>query len=211
MSTLRALLWTGVIGPLGFIVTFLLAGAVRPGYSAAHNYVSQLATGPGGWVQTVNFFACGALIVAFAVGLRMAIKGRRGSTGVPVLLAVFGLALLVDGIFTTDPANGYPPGAATVVTNRGSIHVLAALIAFGCLGIAALVVARRFPKESQSRLWVVYSMAAAVAVLGYLVAVFTGAVPDAVVGVAQRVAIIVGLTWVAMLAGRTLRQTTDAR
>ncbi len=101
------LLYAGVIGPLLFIVVFLIEGATRAGYKPWLMYVSQLATGPGGWLQVANFLTFGMLVIAFAVGLRFATR----SNAAPILLALFGAALLVAGIFSTDPGLGYPVGA----------------------------------------------------------------------------------------------------
>jgi hypothetical protein len=39
---------------------------------------------PGGWVQVVNFFVYGTLVLAFAIRMRLAIAGTRGSIGAPV-------------------------------------------------------------------------------------------------------------------------------
>src|SRR5436309_11515915 len=86
LTVMKRLLYAGVVGPLLFIAVFLLEGATRPGYNPWRMYVSQLATGPGGWVQVVNFLVCGTLVIAFAIGMRMAIAGTRGSIGTPVLL-----------------------------------------------------------------------------------------------------------------------------
>src|SRR5947209_19349437 len=108
---MKKLLYAGIVGPPLFIAVFLVEGATRPGYSAWRHYVSQLATGDGGWMQVVNFLVCGTLVLAFAIGLRQALRGTRGSIGAPVLLALFAVALLVAGIFSTDPALGYPVGA----------------------------------------------------------------------------------------------------
>src|SRR6266550_8344454 len=90
---MRKLLYAGVVGPLLFIVVFLLEGFTRPGYSQWRHYVSQLATGDGGWMQVVNFLVCGTLVIAFAIALRETIKGTRGSIGGPVLIGLFGTAL----------------------------------------------------------------------------------------------------------------------
>src|SRR5260370_29467872 len=113
---MKKLRYAGVIGPLLFIVVFLIEGFSGPGYSQWRHYVSQLATGDGGWMQVVNFLVCGSLMITFAIGLRFALRGSRGSVGAPVLLGLFGTALLVAGIFVTDPALGYPLGATQVHT-----------------------------------------------------------------------------------------------
>src|SRR5437588_11551646 len=154
---MKKLLYAGIVGPPLFIVVFLFEGATRPGYSAWRHYVSQLATGDGGWMQVVNFLVCGTLVLAFAIGLRQALRGTRGSIGAPVLLGLFATALLVAGIFSTDPALGYPVGAAQVHTAHGMIHGLAGLAAFTLLPAAAFVMAWPFAAAPSARRWNRYS------------------------------------------------------
>ena len=208
----KKLLYAGVVGPLLFIVVFLLEGATRPGYSAWRHYVSQLATGDGGWVQVVNFLVCGTLVLVFAGALRQAIKGTRGSVGGPVLLGLFAVALLVAGVFSTDPALGYPVGAAQVHTAHGMIHGLAGLFAFTLLPASAFVMARHFAAVGQRR-WVTYSVVvAAVIVVMFIASTAVSAMdgagtwPDAPTGFLQRIAIITGWTWIAMVAVHQIRE-----
>ncbi len=75
MATRRApdplttvLLMTGVVGGLGFPAVMRAAGAVREDYSALRQPGSMLSLGPGGWVQIVNFVACGLLMSAPRTG-----------------------------------------------------------------------------------------------------------------------------------------------
>ena len=208
----QQLLYAGIVGPLLFVAVFLVEGATRPGYSAWRNYVSQLATGDGGWVQVANFLVCGSLVLVFAIGLRGAIAGSRGSVGGPLLLALFALALLVAGVFVTDPALGYPPGAAQVHTAHGMIHGLAGLAAFTSLPAAGFVMAWHFAGESGSGGWAIYSALVGAAIIVLFIAFTTtstmdatGALPNAPTGLLQRIAIITGWTWIAMVALHLLR------
>src|SRR2546425_13214700 len=107
----RPLLVAGVVGPLLFIVVFLIEGATRPGYSAWRHFVSQLATGPAGWMQVANFLVFGSLMLAFAAGLRQALRPGRASIAAPIFVGLFGSIMIVAGIFVTDPALGNPVGA----------------------------------------------------------------------------------------------------
>jgi len=209
---MRKLLYAGIVGPLLFIVVFLLEGFTRPGYSQWRNFVSQLATGDGGWAQVVNFLVCGALVIAFAIGLRYAIRGSRGSIGGPLLIGLFGASLLVAGIFVTDPALGYPVGAAPVHTAHGLIHGLAGLAAFTLLPAAAFVMAWHFAAERGAGRWTLYSVGVGLLILACFIAgnVFSaadasGSLPNAPTGFVQRIAIIAGWTWLAMVAWRQLR------
>lgn len=206
---MRKLLYAGVVGPPLFIVVFLIEGATRPGYSAWRNYVSQLATGDGGWVQVVNFLVCGTLVLAFAAALRVAMTGSRGSIGAPVLFGVFGVALLVAGIFSTDPALGYPVGAPQVHTTHGLIHGLAGLVAFTSLPAACFVMAWHFAAEPGARRWMVYSLAVGVLIIvtffaSNVAATMDGSgnLPNAPTGFFQRIGIIAGWTWISAVALR---------
>src|SRR5262245_9143827 len=119
----RLLLAGGAIGPLLFIVVFLIEGATRPHYSVWQDAVSALSLGPGGWVQVTNFIVCGALVFGFAIGLRRVLRTGRGSTWGPILLGIVGLCMIGAGIFVTDPGLGYPYEASTVtLTVHGTIH-----------------------------------------------------------------------------------------
>jgi hypothetical membrane protein len=211
---MKKLLYAGIVGPLVFIAVFLVECATRPGYSAWRHYVSQLATGPGGWVQVVNFLVCGVLVLVFAIGLRLSIRRTRGSIGGPVLLGLFAVALLVAGIFSTDPALGYPVGAAYVHTAHGMLHGLAGLTAFTTLPAAAFVMAWHFSAEKGARRWVVYSIVVGVLIIGLFIAFTTvstmdavGTWPNAPTGFLQRIAIIAGWTWIAMVAVHNLRRS----
>jgi len=205
---MRKLLWAGLVGPPLFIVVFLIEGLTRPGYSAWRHYVSQLATGPGGWVQVANFLVCGTLVIAFAIGLR----GATRSIAAPILLGLFGVSLLVAGVFSTDPALGYPPGAAQVHTAHGMIHGLAGLGAFSLLPATAFVMAAWFARRESSKRWFGYSLAVGVVMIVAFIASTTsstldetGALPNAPTGFFQRIAIIAGWTWISMVALHFIR------
>ena len=208
----RLLLAVGAIGPPLFVVVLLVEGATRPEYSAWRHYGSQLATGDGGWVQVVNFVVYGLLILGFAVGLRRSLQGGRASLAAPVLIGAYGLALVVAGVFVTDPALGYPPGAAEVHTTHGLVHGLAGLATFSFLTAACLAMALRFARDPASRGWRTYSLFTALLipacfVLSNVFAVLDaqGSMPNAPTGFVQRIAIVGGWTWITLLAVRLLR------
>src|SRR5205807_2589490 len=148
ISSTEFLLLCGVIGPLLFIVVLLIEGATRPGYSAWRNYGSDLELSDQGWEQIANFIVCGSLCIAFAVGLRRIWRTGRASVWGPLLVGLFGLGLLIAGVFVTDPGGGYPPGAplnGSPQTWHGWVHGINGLLLFNVvLPAACFVVARRF-------------------------------------------------------------------
>ena len=206
---LRLLLACGAVGPLLFVVVFLVEGAIRPDYSPLRHFVSSLSLGDGGWVQVASFLICGTLVACFAVGLRLALVAGKGATWGPILLGVFGVSLLGAGLFSTDPLLEYPPGAAAVTTVHGALHMLFSLIAFAALAAACLVLSRRFAGDPTWRGWAAYSVVTGILVLALFVAtdvVSLSPDPTAPAGLVQRITIAVGWGWVALLA---LKLTKD--
>lgn len=209
----RFLIAGGAIGSLLFIIVFLIEGATRPGYSAWHNFVSSLSLSDQGWMQIANFLMCGLLTLGFAIGLRQVFRTGRSSVWGPILLGLFSLALIVAGLFATDPSLGYPVGthSSGPQTLHGIIHGIAGLITFSSLAIAGFVMARRFAGDPNWKGWALYST-----ITGTLVAVFfiastvvsaldeNGVLPGSPTGLLQRIAIIVGWSWIALLAMRLL-------
>src|SRR5438045_5992862 len=156
----RFLIAGGAIGSLLFMIVLLIEGATRPGYSAWHNYGSSLSLSDQGWMQIANFIVCGLLTLGFAIGLRRVFRTGRSSVWGPILLGLFGVALIVAGIFVTDPSLGYPPGThiSGPQTLHGTIHGVNAIITFGSLAIACFVMARRFAGDPNWKGWALYSI-----------------------------------------------------
>ena len=206
----RLLLACGAIGPLLFIVVFLIEGATRSDYNPLRYPVSSLSIGNLGWIQAANFLMVGLLLIAFAIGLRRALRASRGGVWGPLLIGLVGLGLFGAGIFTTDPIFGYPSSAPLVLAQysfHGHLHDLFSLLFFVGLPAACFVFCRRFATLGE-RGWAVYSILTG---LGILVTFVLAAIgfdqnPSLVnfAGVFQRLSIIIGLTWIALLAFRLM-------
>ncbi len=92
----------GVVGPILFIVIFVVFEFLTPGYSPLTQPISFLEDVPNGWIQQLNFLQCGTLIIIFAIGFRKAmgnvIRSRlRIST---ILLVLSGAGFVIASIFT---------------------------------------------------------------------------------------------------------------
>ncbi|MEW9529445.1 DUF998 domain-containing protein [Microbispora sp. NPDC049125] len=212
----RRLLTLGAIaGPL-FVVVFLAEGATRAGYDPLRHPVSSLELGDGGWVQTANFLVAGFLSLAYAAGLRRALKATpgpaRGSVWGPRLVGVWALALVAAGVFTTDPVSGYPSGTPDRLTEYGSVHAalhdLLSLGGFVALVAACLVFARRFAARGE-RGWALYSaLSAAVFTAAMVLANIAFSQAEGLVafgGLFQRISVTAGWCWLTLLAVRTAR------
>jgi hypothetical membrane protein len=217
-----ALLACGVIGPLLFICTFLIEGlvsAVRPaGYSPVRHPVSTFAIGEFGWIQTANFVVTGALLFAFAVGLRPALRRHDGRIWAPVVFGVIAVGLIGAGLFTADPMSGYPPGTPALPegaarTTHGTAHDAFSALFFLGLPVACVMTGYRFARSGH-RLWASYSIATAVVFLtGFsLTAIGFAQNPTfvSIGGLLQRFTLVTGLVWISALAVYLLHRSAKA-
>ena len=214
------LLGCGVVGPPLFYVVLLIEGATRPGYNAWQTQGSYLALTNQGWEQIANFIVCGLLCIAFAVGLRRIWRTGRGSVWGPLLIGLFGLGLLIAGVFVADPGDGYPPGAplnGMPTTWHGWVHGINAILLFNvALPAACFVLSRRFAADPQNRRWATYSWVTGALVLGLSILSAVGppfayrAGFPVIDGLIQRVLIAIGWGWVALTALHLLRQERKA-
>jgi hypothetical protein len=195
---------TGLAAAVLFVASFTIDGATRDGYDPSSAFVSLLLLGDRGWVQVVTFIVSGALLVVFARGLRETIAEAGGAA---VAIGLAGVGLIVAGIFPPDAGQGYPPGAPAGIAAEYSwhafVHVVGALLLFGGLPVACILMARRWFGSGERR-WAPYSLVSGVSMLALYAATTTspgtaGLFPEAA-GLLQRIAVLVGLAWVAALS-----------
>ncbi|WP_165959259.1 DUF998 domain-containing protein [Actinomadura sp. KC345] len=183
---------------------------LRPDYDALHHFGSELANGDRGWVMITNFVLSGVLTLGFAAGLRRALPPGRGALAGPLLVALFGLGLIVAGVFAADPKPGYPPGTVSVApTAAGVVHDGNLIPTWISMTAAMGVIAYRLAADPGHRRWTWYTVVTAVTSLATLmIAVHryddvsgTGTYH----GLWQRVSITIGFTWFGALAALLLR------
>ena len=168
----RSLLGYGVLAGPTYVVVSLAQALTRDGFDLTRHSWSLLANGPYGWIQATNLVLTGVLVVAFAVGLRRALRPGRGATWAPRLVAGYGASLVAAGVFRADPALGFPvgtPADARTVSWHGALHLTAAGIGFLCLTVACFVLGRRFAGERR-RGWAAFSRVTGV----FFLAAFAG-------------------------------------
>jgi hypothetical protein len=142
----KSLLGYGVIaGPL-YVVVSLAQAYTRDGFDPTRHAWSLLQNGDLGWIQTTNLIVSGLMVVAAAVGVRRAV----GRGAVP--LGIYGVGMVVAGLFRADPARGFPAGSVgDTVSWHGLVHLAAGGVGFVGLAIASFLLARRsgFPLFSR--------------------------------------------------------------
>jgi hypothetical protein len=146
----------------------------------------------------------GVLAIFFAWGLHQALQSGRGSLLGPLLIAAYGLGLIVSGVFVTDAAFGYPPGTpngeARITTMHGVLHVIPGTpLTFVSPILASLIFGWRFWRDNTTRRWAIYSLSTPV-----LVVLSQVVISESSMGLSQRIAIIVLEVWLAAIAAHFL-------
>ena len=206
----RALLACGVPAGSLFMIVALVQAFTRPGFDLRRHAISMLALGDLGWIQVTDFIGCGLLIVALAAGVRRALHPGPAGTWGPVLLGAYGVGLVAAGLFRTDPALGFPPGAPAgmpaAMSWHAVLHSIAFFVAFTSLTAACFVLARRFAQVGQRR-WTVYCAATGAATPVLVTLGMTGLIAT---GVAFAIAGLSTSSWVAAVAGKLASDSTRA-
>src|SRR4029450_12983299 len=86
-----------VAGPL-FTVAWIVEGATRVNYDPLRCPISSLSIGDAGWMQIATFIITGLLVLAFAIGLRCALR-PSGSVWGPALVGLVGVGRVGCGGF----------------------------------------------------------------------------------------------------------------
>jgi hypothetical membrane protein len=190
-ATTRSLLGWGVVAGPCYVAVSLAQALTRDGFDLARHPWSVLENGPWGWIQSANLVLTGAMVVAFALGVRRAL----GPGWAPRLLALYGGTLAAAGIFTADPVAGFPAGSpGGVVSWHGTLHFAAGGIGFLGMIAACFVLARRLPPG-----WALFSRITGAAFLAAFAGITTGSPAATLPFVAG---IVLSFGWLAGLAVR---------
>ncbi|WP_327350434.1 DUF998 domain-containing protein [Streptomyces sp. NBC_01304] len=151
----RVLLAAGAAATPLWTVTAMAQALTRDGFDLTRHPFSMLANGSLGWIQIANFLLVGLLFIAAATGLRRVLHGTTGGTWAPRLVRVCGIGMLAAGIFTADPADGFPVGTPAgmpqSISWHGALHMAAGTATFAALIAACLVLARHFTHTADRR------------------------------------------------------------
>ena len=186
-----------IVGQAFFAATALLLPLVSE-YSLTADYISELAIGRYGYLQTAAFFAVGSGTLALAAGIRAATKGSWGSRVGSVFIGLYGLGGILVGIFPTDEVDA--AGRIESPTSVGTVHIGVSALAF-VFGIAGMfVLSRTFKRDARWRAFWPLSLVLAVAAL----AAFIVSVPShgPWVGLIQRIFIGTIILWQVLVAFR---------
>ena len=134
----------GMLGTLLFLPVAFLIGEIRDGYSHLAHRISALSqTGASDpWAQTINFIVVGILVIGLAIGLRRELSAGKASRLGPALIAAFGLAVFLNGVFPADPLDGPD-------TLAGTLHATTAGLGFLGVIAAMFLLSGRFAEDEE--------------------------------------------------------------
>ncbi|WAL66402.1 DUF998 domain-containing protein [Amycolatopsis cynarae] len=186
-----------VAAPLWTTVS-LAQAAGREGFDLTRHPLSALSNGSLGWLQIANFVIAGMLTVFGATGLRQALPGRWA----PRLVLVNGIGMVAAGIFSMDPADGFPSGTPAGMPHTMSWHsyghMAAGGIAFLALIAACYVLGRHFARTGNRRDAIISSLAGTALLLGDAWAMTGGEAGSLTLAVG----VILAMLWVSVVAAR---------
>lgn len=202
-AALQSALGWAVLGSLAYFVAIIaVLHGLRPDVDAMAAVTSEYAVGPYGVLMTSAYFIFGLALASLGLALARALPMTpRLSAGVG-LLFLGALALGVAAFFPVDVGTPRP------VTPTGWVHRIAAVVVFGSMSLAPLILARPFRR---ARGWAgAARLGQVVGVLGLLgfVAIQLVLLERGLAGAAQRVVLALIVTW---MAGAALRVTAANR
>lgn len=207
--TTKTLLSCGILAGPWFLLVSFAQVVTRAGFDPRRHPLSALSLGDLGWIQISNFVVAGLLVLAFALGVRRTLRGGPAGAWGPLLIGVYGLGLIGAGIFTADPALGFPPGAPpgapSTYSWHATLHGVAFAAAFLSLTVVCLVFARRFA-ATQQRAWASYC-----AVTGIAALTLSAPVPLYLPSVRFAVAALVAFAWIMAIAARLRTRSPKLR
>ncbi|HEY9412790.1 MAG TPA: DUF998 domain-containing protein [Jiangellaceae bacterium] len=185
-----------------FIAVIALEDLLRTDLSATEHWISHLSLGDHGWVNIADLVFGGLTVLLLAPLVRRHSTSRWPSRWV----AVAGVGLVIAGLFVSDA----PPGTRYIeaVTWHGQVHDLGGGLAFLGLVVGAVttrhLVSRGWGWVAGVTVATAWIVASVLAGIGY--ADDSANLPS---GLAERIAMLAGIAWLAALAVRLDRTTVD--
>ncbi len=184
----------GVAAPLTLVVAAIVFGGLQPRYSHVSQAVSELAACGASYqlpAQVLMLGVYGATMAAFAWPLHRAFASIAGWKPA-VLVALAGLLIVVAAAFPCDPGCGM-----TRMSTAASVHMISAMLAFGCMIAAPLVLGASFTESPAERILLRFSrVMAALTILAYL-ALMIGGPQSPWMGAYQRCFLLANGIWMA--------------
>lgn len=201
----RSLLGYGVLAGPFYVLASLVEGLLRPGFDFTRHDWSLLALGAFGWVHVLVLVLTGLMVAASGVGAARALSRLRHASVPGWLLGAYGACLVGAGLFTADPAAGFPAGRPdtppTQISGHGMLHIAFGGLGFLALIVACLIMARQFQKD-RARGWALFSLATGVLFLASFLGIAAGGAPGTTTILLFTVGVLLSWTWLSLVSRR---------
>lgn len=200
---MRFLSLGGVAGPTVLTIIVMICGALRPDYSHAAQFISELGargTSHAALLNFAGFVPAGLLLAGFGVSLANLRPRRRGSVLAAACMTMFGLGLTFAGIYSCDP--GCPHRGAS---SEAMLHDRITSFAFlsGIAGVALMAYYFRNLKNWRD-LWPYSAITSAMA-YGFLIASGASLESRLLTGLCQRLFLGTLFLWCIIVSVRIFR------
>lgn len=133
----RSLLGWGVVAGPFYLAFGLILALTYAEFDPTRDALSLLLRSDLGWLQWLNLVLSALMVIAAAAGLR---RTPGWPPAAAVLVAAYGLCLVLSAVFPPDPTDTFPPGTATTdVSTVGVLHLIFGGLGFLSIAIAAII------------------------------------------------------------------------
>lgn len=199
---MRVALLGGVVGPVLFSLTIVVAAALRPGYSHSEHFISELGASETPFASLMNyagFVPAGTMLLCFSVALAKYLPSTRSAVLATVLVSMFGLGIAVSGLISCDA------GCPTEGSSENRIHNTIAPVSFIALICASAILGLSFRRTaSWHDLWL-YSFATSVAGFVLLVLLVSSLETRRLTGLWQRLLLLDLFGWCSVVGTRAFK------
>jgi hypothetical protein len=126
----------------------------------------------------------GLMVIAAGIGFGRELKAQGERRTAAWFLGGFGTGMVGAGIFTADPADGFPIGSpagpTTSISWHGLLHLALGGLGFLSLVIACILIAVRFQRQGAAG-WFWFSLVTGILYLGAFVGIASGSPTTATV------------------------------
>lgn len=207
MSDPRILKWMRNLTNFCILILFIIGGPVLvlllsaiavigdAGYNFFDDAISMLVFGPRGWLETAVFVLIGVVMAVFALRLHSSISVDIKSKIGIILLVSVGVSFILTAIFPTAPNNA-PPSFHSFIHGLLS-HAVPLLFI-----IASFMFGAVFRSDPRWKTLSVYTYATGAAIV--VLIALSATVLNPLAGLYERLLLLIGLSWVEVVAGRLL-------
>jgi hypothetical membrane protein len=179
-----------LVGVILYAMIDVVLQFLPPHYSPIRDAESDLAVGPFGWIQTINYIGRGITCAFAIIAIVSTTSASTRRTVGLVFFAITGLCGALVAFFPTDVVAG---GQAR--TPHGHVHVVAASVGFSC-ALAAFWTLRGVVRTRLTDLFLL------VATIGLVFLAATVVAVPAVFGLAERICLLGILGWIFVTCSR---------